>query len=394
MAKRAIGSFIAGAVCMYFADPNRGRRRRAVGRDKLIAGWHDVANEFDKAGRDLWNRTQGVASHARSLRSRPDADGPVLAERVRAAIGRAASHSHAIKVRAEENGRIVLEGPVLRHELDYLHKRVSSVPGVEQVVSRLEIYNEPGDCPSLQGGVPRRQLSELAQQNWTPALRVASGAAAGSTFYAALRTTGPFRWVAAAGGVALLARSIANKPFSQIFGIGRGSGAVNFEKTIHIDAPVEEVYTFWSNFENFPKFMNHLKEVRHLKNGRSHWVAAGPAGISIPWEAEITEQRENQLLAWTSVPGSLINTAGLVRFDQEPDGRTRVTIRMSYCPPAGVFGHAVAWLFGADPKTEMDDDLVRFKSLIETGKTRAHGVRITREQVAAGPRGRQQQQAW
>jgi uncharacterized membrane protein len=190
-----------------------------------------------------------------------------------------------------------------------------------------------------------------------------------------------------------LARSVANKPFSQIFGTGDESGAVNFEKAIHIAAPVEEVYAFWSNFENFPKFMTHLKEVRHLKDRRWHWVAAGPAGISIPWEAEITEQRENQLLAWTSVPGSLIRTTGMVRFDKEPDGRTRVTIRMSYCPPAGVFGHAVAWLFGADPKTEMDDDLVRFKSLIETGKTRAHGVRITREQVAVGP-GERHQQAW
>jgi len=130
--------------------------------------------------------------------------------------------------------------------------------------------------------------------------------------------------------------------------------------------------------------MSHLKEVRP-KNGRSHWVAAGPAGISISWDAEITEQRPNQLLAWSSVPSSTIRTEGRVRFDTEPDGRTRVSIRMSYCPPAGVLGHAVACLFGADPKSEMDDDLVRLKSLLEVGKTRAHGVPVTREQVAVGP---------
>jgi uncharacterized membrane protein len=128
--------------------------------------------------------------------------------------------------------------------------------------------------------------------------------------------------------------------------------------------------------------MMHLKEVRPLQDGTSHWVAAGPAGISIPWEAEVVEQRPNQLLAWRNVPGSMISATGLVRLDKEPDGGTRVSIRMSYCPPAGVIGHAVACLFGSDPKTEMEDDLVRLKSLIELGKTRAHGVRVTREELA------------
>ena len=194
-------------------------------------------------------------------------------------------------------------------------------------------------------------------------------------------------------GAALLARAVMNRPFRQIFGYDGGAGSVNFDKTIHVSAPLEEVYAFWANFENFPKFMTHLKEVRHLKNGRSRWVAAGPGGVSIPWDAEITEQRMNELLAWTSVPGSMVRTAGVVRFDREPDGRTRVQIRMSYCPPAGVFGHAVAWLFGADPKSEMDEDLVRLKSLLEFGKTRAHGAVVSREQVAvASPE--QQQQAW
>ncbi len=78
--------------------------------------------------------------------------------------------------------------------------------------------------------------------------------------------------------------------------------------------------------------------------------------------------------------GALIDTAGVVRFDAEPDG-TRITIRMSYCPPAGVFGHAVAWLFGADPKSEIVEDLVRLKSLLETGKTRAHGIPVFREEL-------------
>ena len=148
-----------------------------------------------------------------------------------------------------------------------------------------------------------------------------------------------------------------------MLGIGGKSGAVEFDKTVHIHAPVEEVYGFWSKFENFPKFMTHLKEVRHLENGRWHWVAAGPGGVSIPWDARITEEKPNQLLAWSSVPGSVIRTEGRVRFDKEPDGSTRVSIHLSYSPPAGVLGHAVAWLFGADPKSEIDDDMVRLKVL-------------------------------
>src|SRR5207253_6127356 len=98
---------------------------------------------------------------------------------VRSAVGRAVSHPHAIQARAEANGRIVLEGPVLRHEVDHLLKRVAAVPGVKDVVNRLDVHTDPSGISSLQGGVPRRALSEFAQENWTPSLRVASAAVAG-----------------------------------------------------------------------------------------------------------------------------------------------------------------------------------------------------------------------
>jgi uncharacterized membrane protein len=191
--------------------------------------------------------------------------------------------------------------------------------------------------------------------------------------------------VRAAGGTALLGRAILNQPLRQLAGLDPEQDTVTVEKTIHIDAPLEDVYAYWSNFENFPKFMTHLKEVRHVKNGTSHWVAAGPGGVSIPWDAEITEQRTNELLAWKSVPGSMVRTVGVLRFDKETDGRTRIQIRMSYCPPGGVLGQSVAWLFGADPKKEMDEDLVRLKSMLERGKTRAHATAVTQDQVTGEP---------
>lgn len=379
MRKDIIGSFMAGAAVMYFADPIRGRRRRAAARDQLAARWHDTGDELDRARRDFSHRVRGMAAAARPWGHR-QANEPILVARVRSAIGWAVSHPHAIQVRADGSGRIALEGLVLRHEHDYLLKRVAAVRGVREVINRLEVHTDREGISSLQGGVPRRALAELAQQQWTPSLRVASAALSPMFFSAAARNRGPLRWAAAGAGAALMARAVVNRPFRQMLGLTRGAAAVHFDKTIHIDAPRDEVYAFWSNFANFPKFMNHLKEVRILSEGKSHWVAAGPGGVSIPWDAEITERRPDELIAWASVPGSLIRTVGVVRFDREPDGGTRIQIRMSYCPPAGVLGHAIAWLFGADPKSEMDDDLVRLKSLLEVGKTHAHGRTVTREQ--------------
>jgi uncharacterized membrane protein len=384
MPKNTLTGFLLGSAAMYFADPDRGRRRRAVARDKVVACWKDLTRQLDKAERDSWNRARGIGANVSSILTRAKlrrADDWVLVERVRTAVGRAVSHPHAIHTRIERPGQVILEGPVLRSERDYLLKRVTAVAGVRQVVDRLDTHDEPGALPSLQGGAPRNGLSEFSQRTWTPALRVAAGVMGGALVGAGLRNRGLTGWAGAIGGAMVLARVIGNKPFRQLAGFEPGQDTAVIEKTIHINAPLEEVYAYWSNFENFPKFMTHLKDVRHLKNGRSHWVAAGPGGISIPWVAETTDQRTNQLLAWRSIPGSMIRTSGRVRFDREPDGRARVQIRMSYCPPAGVVGHSVAWLLGSDPKTEMDTDLMRLKSLLENGRTRGRGKTITREQT-------------
>ncbi|HJZ96196.1 MAG TPA: SRPBCC family protein, partial [Candidatus Solibacter sp.] len=366
---------------MYFSDPNRGKRRRVIVRDKVNAGLRDVARELDKAGRDLRNRSHGLASAARSLVSRGETDDVVLVERARSAIGRAVSHPHAISVTAEPGGRILLTGPVLADEVSELLRCVQSIGGVKEVVNRLDVHREPGTMALLQGGRRRQTRSELAQECWTPALRVGAAAVAGIALAGSTRRGGFAGLIGTAASGALLARAVANRGMRDIFGIG-GTRTVEFNKSIHILAPVEEVFEFWSRFENFPRFMSHLKEVRDLGGGRSHWVAEGPGGIGISWDAEITEFRKNERLAWRSVIGSGVNTEGVVKFFKGPDSGTTVSIHMSYCPPAGVFGHGVAWLFGSDPKSDMDDDLVRLKSLLEIGKTRAHGATVWREEFA------------
>src|SRR6266540_3590252 len=126
------------------------------------------------------------------------------------------------------------------------------------------------------------------------------------------------------------------------------------------------------------------REVRDLSNGRSHCVAEGPAGVPVAWDAVITRSEPNRVLAWQSEPGATVANAGNIRFEPIADNRTRVTIRLSYNPPAGALGHVVAKLFGADPKSELDDDLVRLKSLFEYGKASVGRTTVTREDVDLG----------
>ena len=380
----AIPSFAAGVAIMYLFDPDRGKRRRAGVRDKAVKTLHGFSTQVEKATRDFSNRTQGVIAGARSLVNHPSADN--LADRIRSRMGRIVSHPHAIEVRAGD-GTVILQGPILAQEMDRLLRTVRYMQGVKSIENRLRAYQSSEHVSSLQGGTPRSSRSELFQDRWTPALRVAAGGLGGALMIHGLRSKGAVKMCGVAGS-ALLARSVANRSFAEMLGLGNGSGVIQFEKTTHLHAPVEQVFDFWNNYENFPRFMAHLKEVRDLGDGKSHWVAEGPAGVSVSWNAEITEKIENRLLRWRSEPGSQVVTEGTVRFERDPQSGTRITIHLSYKPPAGMLGHLIASLFAADPKREMDEDLVRLKSLIEIGKTRAHGLSVTREEITASAHAR------
>src|SRR5205823_11551124 len=113
--------------------------------------------------------------------------------------------------------------------------------------------------------------------------------------------------------------------------------------------------------------MTHVREVKDKGNGMSHWVVDGPGGVPVTWDAVSTREIPNEVLAWRSVDGSAIANEGLVRFEPNNDGSTRVQIRLSYNPPGGALGHGLAWLVGTDPKRQLDDDLLRMKTVIETG---------------------------
>jgi uncharacterized membrane protein len=151
-----------------------------------------------------------------------------------------------------------------------------------------------------------------------------------------------------------------------------GDGGVLVDESVVINRPISELYRFWRNLENLPRFMSHLVSVERVTDTLSRWRAKGPAGTEIEWNAEIINEVPDQVIGWRSIEGSDVVSAGSVNFDQTSGG-TRVHIRLQYSPPGGKVGAAVARLMGRDPATEIRDDLRRFKQIVEAGEVATNG---------------------
>ena len=150
---------------------------------------------------------------------------------------------------------------------------------------------------------------------------------------------------------------------------GANKGIIHTKRAITIGRPVDEVYAFWRDFENLPRFMRHLESVTVTSERRSHWKAKAPAGASVEWDAELTDDRPNELIAWRSVAGSDVYNAGTVRFFPAPGGRgTEVRVDIEYDPPLGKFGSKVAMLWREEPGQQIQDDLRHFKQVMEIGE--------------------------
>ena len=143
---------------------------------------------------------------------------------------------------------------------------------------------------------------------------------------------------------------------------------VQVTEAITIKRSIEEVYAFWRDFANFPRFMRHLESVE--VNGRqSHWRAKGPAGFKVEWEAEMLEDVENERISWRSLENADVENHGSVRFAHAPGSRgTEIRVHLHYSPPAGRLGRGIAWLLGSDPESQIREDLRRVKQLLETGE--------------------------
>jgi uncharacterized membrane protein len=161
---------------------------------------------------------------------------------------------------------------------------------------------------------------------------------------------------------------------SPVASVRRGEG-VKVEKSVTVNRPADEVYRFWRNFENLPRFMDHLESVTVIDETRSHWVAKAPAGTKVEWDASIHNEIDDELIAWRSLPGSDVNNAGSVHFTPMGDGSsTEVLVVLSYEPPAGKLGAAVAKLLGEEPSKQVDDDLRRLKQVMEASEARGNST--------------------
>jgi uncharacterized membrane protein len=356
-----------GAALMYMLDPDRGKRRRAIVRDKARHLATEANQAIGKTSRDLNNRITGLFADAQSLFACDEAPDQVIVARVRTKLGRVVSHPGLISVSAAD-GRVTLSGFVREEERGRAVEGAMSVRGVEDVEDLLEPVEEPEAAPESQEKNARHgPTPALLQASWSPTLRLLVGAAGGAVVLYAAKRRGIIGAAVAPVGIGMLSRSLTNLDIKRLVGVGAGTRAVDIEKTINIAAPVEQVFEFWAHHEKFPQFMSNVKEVRPVGEQQYHWVVAGPAGISVEWDAEITRLVPNQLIEWKSLPGSAIGQSGRVRFLRISENKTRVDVKMSYNPPAGAIGHLIALLLGSDPKSEMDDDLLRMKSFIETG---------------------------
>ena len=354
----------AGMLLMYLLEPQQRRRRVALMRDKAVHLAREGSDITEAGARDLAHRATGVASGlGKALHSAP-VDDVVLVERVRSQLGRWTSRPHAIQVSAV-NGRVSLSGPVLRSEHDRLLRKIAKVHGVRDVEDRMQAHLDAQGVPSLQGGHGRAgPRPEFLQGNWSAGPRLLAAVGGTALAWHGLGQRGLGGTLMAIVGAGLAARAATNMDLRRLRG-GRGRRGVDIEKAIYIDAPREWVFDLWSAYEHFPHFMSHVEEVRPLDDIRSHWVVKGPAGTRLEWDAALTACERPRVLSWRTESGAPVQHAGTVRFDEEADG-TRVTVCMSYNPPGGAVGHAIARLLGRDPKQEMDDDLMRMKAFIET----------------------------
>lgn len=360
-----LGGLGIGVGLMYLFDPVRGKRRRALIRDKGVHALYATEDLLDTGARDLGHRTSGLVAGLKSRMAQAVPDDEVLVARVRSKLGRYVSHPKAIVVQANA-GVVTLSGQILAAEAPTLLERIGALPGVQHVENRLEVHDQPAHVPSLQKGVRRPgEVPEYMQRHWAPGPRLLATTVGALLAVLGLSQRRALGALLSLAGLSLAARGMSNRQLQEIVGVSTRRRGIFIQKTLTIAAPVERVFAFWAHCaENFPRFMSHVRQIRDLGGGRTVWKVSGPAGINVEWEAEVTKQVPNQLLAWRSLPGSRVETAGSVHFEPVAEG-TRVHVQLSYLPPLGQIGHGIATLFGADPKHEMDEDLARMKRLIE-----------------------------
>jgi uncharacterized membrane protein len=340
-------SLLAGFALSRLVERRRRRRRRA-------------ADASARDGRPR-PRARGVLGAWRPRR-REAPDDAVITARVRARLAGVVRDPAAIEVTARE-GTVTLRGPILADEIPTVVRAVAAVRGVAAVDDLLEAHLEPAEVPGVhETPAPRRESSR--PHDWSPTRRVVIGVVGAAAAAWGLTRTSTVGAMTGAAGLVLLARAATNEDLRRLFVLGGAPDAVMLQNTIEVRAPIDDVWDLWSRYEALPSFMSHVRSVHRADDGSSYWTVDGPGGEPISWQTIETRRVPRETLAWKTVAGAPVAHAGMVQF-AATSGGTRVHVRLRYTPPAGVVGPALATILGPDPKRAMDEDLVRFKTLVE-----------------------------
>ena len=284
----------------------------------------------------------------------------------RAKLGRHVSHPHAIHVTAD-CGCVTLRGEILKREQKPLLRAVERIPGVSDVDDLLEAYESGDNIPSLQGGRPRLgEHYDVLQTNWSPATRTLLGSIGSAlAAYGASRHDRAGK-LACLTGAGLILRAATNLETTRLLGVSEGRRTIDIEKTIRIAAPVSRVFDFWTRLATFPHFMRNVLELRPANTeGQYHWRIAGSGRVPVEFDTVITRFEPNRVFAWKTLEGSAVAHAGVIYFEPDEAGGTRVHIQFSCNSPGGAIGRAIASLVGNNPEETMNEDLARMKTAIE-----------------------------
>jgi len=351
------------ATLTYYLDPSNGRRRRARLSEQSKSAARRMVSGAGRAGRDLAHRVVGFSARVRALFRSGTVEANVLIARVRACLGRIVSHPGAIHVSVTEPDRVLLRGAVLAWEHGPLLRAVAAVPGVRGVQAQLAVHESGEHISSLQGGRGRQSAARLRlRPRWSRGTRLAAAAAGGGLLWNGLSRRGVWGALASTAGSVLLLRS-ALRPARA--GSVERERNVAVRKTLRIQAPVPQVFDALRDCKSFPSLMRNIQTVEPQPDGSTHWKLTGSLGMGIEWRAVATQLDQDRLLAWRTLDGSAVQHFGIARLDPEEEG-TRLQVDLWYRPPAGRLGHALEQLLGADPKSELDADLLRLKMYLET----------------------------
>lgn len=340
------GAVLASAIT-WLLDPQSGPQRRTMVRERASTAYQRSRQGIGTAG----ERARGYAQQARGLAQR----GSERVRRMRSgASGGTSAGAYAGGTSGGDSGSYGSEyGSTYRSSM--------------------------GDEGSAGSASQWMQQAQEMLQGSGRGSQFATGAAGLGLAGWGLSRRGPLGLALGALGLYLVATAARQKSGMRV------ASGIEIENEVTIDRPIHEVWEFVRDIETWPRFMQHVQEIRTIGERRSHWRVDGPAGVIAEWDSETIEQVPNERISWRTLPGSMVDSEGSLELESDGSGGTRLRLRMIYSPPAGAAGHVVAKLFRRDPQTESTHDLQNLKQAIESGQAAGVGTSGTSTGTGSSP---------